>query len=110
MGDLVEMDDLIDDVLVDLSEEDIVDLTASTTTSTAKTTTQHFRGDPRSPLSPFKIRSYNKKIILSTLWVRCPKFDWGRGRGSTKTRRLLSILFVIQFHCLSLDDIRRREV
>ena len=106
MDDLVEMDDLIDDVLVDLSEEDIVDLTAST----AKTTTQHFRGDPRSPLSPFKIRSYNKKIILSTLWVRCPKFDWGRGRGSTKTRRLLSILFVIQFHCLSLDDIRRREV
>ena len=49
MDDLVEMDDLIDDVLVDLSEEDIVNLTASTTTSTAKTTTQHFRGDPRPP-------------------------------------------------------------
>ena len=62
------MDDLIDDVLVDLSEEDIVDLTASTTTSTAKTTTQHFWGDPLIPIySSGKTRPFSSKNIAQEI-------------------------------------------
>ena len=68
MDDLVEMDDLIDDVLVDLSEEDIVDLTAST----AETTTQHFRGDPLIPIyfsgitRPFSSKNIAQEIMSLT--------------------------------------------
>ena len=63
MNDLVEMDDLIDDVLVDLSEKDIVVLTASTTVSTAKTT-KHLRGDPLITIySSGKTRPFSSKNI-----------------------------------------------